>query len=56
VLAAPVLEPPLLDDVPLLDDEVLVLDVSAFLLSLELLLDDDDSLSLFFDEAPPLLA
>ncbi|HVY27226.1 MAG TPA: hypothetical protein VHB79_11785 [Polyangiaceae bacterium] len=44
------LGPLLLDDVVL----ALALDVSVFLLSLEL--DDDDSLSVFFEEPPPLLA
>jgi hypothetical protein len=51
VLEAPVLEPPLPDE-----DVVVELDDSLFLLSLELLLDDDDSLSLFLVEPPPLLA
>lgn len=44
------LEPPLLPDEDVVVE--LVLDVSVFLLSLEVLLLDDDSLSLFLEELP----
>lgn len=51
LLEAPVLEPP--DGVDDVEELVDVLDDSVFLLSLELELLDDDSLSLFFALPPP---